>query len=176
MEVKTAIMVDQDINRAVTRIAHEIIENSGDLDNLVLVGVISRGVQIAERISKEIKRAENIKVPVGELDVALYRDDLSTKGSFVTVRETKIPGELTNKMVILVDDVLFHGRTIRAALDGLNDYGRPKAIRLAVLIDRGHRELPIHADYIGKRVPTSKFELVEVKLLETDGEDLVTLK
>jgi len=175
MDIKTVVMEEKEISRAIKRVAHEIIENIGKLESLVLIGIISRGVQIAERIAKEIKRAEKITVPVGQIDVSLYRDDLSTKGNYVTVRETKIPCDINDKYVVLVDDVLFHGRTIRAALDGVNDYGRPRVIRLAVLIDRGHRELPIHADFLGKRVPSSKYELVTVKLLETDGEDMVAI-
>ncbi|MFC1478125.1 bifunctional pyr operon transcriptional regulator/uracil phosphoribosyltransferase PyrR [Candidatus Margulisiibacteriota bacterium] len=176
METKAVVMDEKDIGRAIKRVAHEIIENTSRPKDLVLIGIISRGVQLAERIAKEIHKAEKVKVPVGRIDISLYRDDLSTKGSFVAVRETNIPCDITDKYIVLVDDVLFHGRTIRAAMDGLNDYGRPLATRLAVLIDRGHRELPIHADYIGKHVPTSKYELVEVKLFETDGEDKAVIK
>ncbi|MFA5927690.1 MAG: bifunctional pyr operon transcriptional regulator/uracil phosphoribosyltransferase PyrR [Candidatus Margulisiibacteriota bacterium] len=176
MDVKAVVMEDKDIHRAVKRIAHEIIETTGKLDTLILIGIISRGAQLAERLAREIKKAEKVVVPVGQIDISLYRDDLSTKGNLITIKETRIPCDITDKHVVLVDDVLFHGRTIRAAMDGLNDYGRPKTIRLAVLIDRGHRELPIHADFIGKSVPTSKYELVEVKLLETDGDDTVVIK
>ena len=176
MNANAVVMDEKEISRSMKRLAHEIIENVGDLKSLVLIGIISRGVQLAQRIAKEIKKAEAIKIPVGQIDIALYRDDLSTKGNYVTVRETNIPCDINDKVVVLVDDVLFHGRTIRAALDGLNDYGRPKITRLAVLIDRGHRELPIQADFVGKTIPSSKYELVEVKLLETDGDDMVIIK
>lgn len=175
MNIKATVMDEKEVQRAIKRIAHEIIENVGSLKQLVLIGIISRGVPLAERIAKEIQKAEKVKIPVGQIDISLYRDDLSSKGTSVTVRETKIPLDINEKIVVLVDDVLFHGRTIRAAMDGLNDYGRPRITRLAVLVDRGHRELPIHADFIGKRVPTSKYELVEVKLLEIDGEDTVVI-
>lgn len=170
-------VLDQDgIQRAITRIAHEILERNQGTQDLCLIGLRTRGVTLAERLKKQIKAVENKDVPLGLLDITLYRDDLGEIGARPQVRETEIPGDITGKTVVLVDDVLFTGRTIRAALDALIDFGRPRAIQLAVLIDRGHRELPIKADYIGKNIPTSKDEEVILHLLEKDGKDEALLR
>ena len=159
------------IERALARIAHEILERNQGMDHLTLVGIRSRGVFLAERLQKKLFEIEKKEIPLGILDITLYRDDLSEIGSKAELHETNIPFDLKGKIVILVDDVLFTGRTIRAALDGLIDFGRPKAIQLAVLVDRGHRELPIKADYVGKNVPTSLQDKVVIRLKETDGKD-----
>ena len=159
------------IERALARIAHEILERNQGLDLLTLVGVRSRGVFLAERLRKKLSEIEKKEIPVGILDITLYRDDLSEIGPKPELHETNIPFDLKGKIVILVDDVLFTGRTIRAALDGLIDFGRPRAIQLAVLVDRGHRELPIKADYVGKNVPTAFQDKIIIRLKETDGKD-----
>lgn len=173
---KAQILDEQGITRVLTRMAHEIIERNKGVADLTLVGIRSRGVFLAQRLGKKLKEIEGSKVPVGALDITLYRDDLfSTKGGQPVLRKTEIPFSLRDKKVILVDDVLFTGRTIRAALEGLIDFGRPRLIQLAVLIDRGHRELPIRADYVGKNVPTSLQEEIQVKLKEMDGEDRVLI-
>jgi pyrimidine operon attenuation protein/uracil phosphoribosyltransferase len=162
------------IKRTVTRLANEIAEKNKGANDVVLVGIRTRGVPLAKRIAQKLLEAEETSVPVGALDITLYRDDLTQIGPHPLVRRTEIPFSLDGKVVILVDDVLFTGRTIRAALDSIIDLGRPKAIRLAVLIDRGHRELPIHADYVGRVVPTKATENVKVNLSESDGtEDVV---
>jgi pyrimidine operon attenuation protein/uracil phosphoribosyltransferase len=163
------------IDRALTRIAHEILERDRDLDNLVLVGVRTRGVPLALRLQQKIADIEKREIPVGILDITLYRDDLTTVGPHAVLKETRIHFPIDGRKIVLVDDVLFTGRTIRAALDGLMDFGRPREIQLAVLVDRGHRELPIRADYAGKNVPTSLEEMVEVRLREEDGRDEVLL-
>lgn len=173
---KTVIMDTQGIRRALIRIAHEIIEKNKEVNDIVLVGIRTRGVPLAERLANEISNIEGKKVPVGILDITLYRDDLSTLSHQPIVRETEIAVDITGKKVILVDDVLFTGRTIRSALDALNDLGRPQVIQLAVLIDRGHRELPIRADYVGKNVPTSRKEIVSVCLADLDEIDQVVIK
>lgn len=173
---KKVIMDSIQIERALKRIAHQIVEHNMGFKNLVLVGILAGGRPLAERLAKYIFQSEGAKVPVGSLDVALYRDDLNTKGKYITVRPSEISFDINDKIVILVDDVLFHGRTIRAAMDGLSDYGRPALIQLVSLIDRGHRELPIHADYVGKKVPTSKEEKVAVNLFEINGTDEVVLE
>ncbi len=174
--VKKNVIMDADaMRRAIVRISHEIIEKNKGVENVVLVGIRTRGVPIAERIASAIERIENAKVPVGMLDITLYRDDLSTLAYNPIVHGTEIDIDLTGKVVILVDDVLYTGRTIRAALDAVIDMGRPKAIQLAVLIDRGHRELPIRADFAGKNVPTSHKEAVNVSLVEEDGVDEVAI-
>lgn len=174
--VKKNVIMDADaMRRAIVRISHEIIEKNKGVENVVLVGIRTRGVPIAERIANTIERIENAKVPVGMLDITLYRDDLSTLAYNPIVHGTEIGLDLTGKVVILVDDVLYTGRTIRAALDAIIDMGRPKAIQLAVLIDRGHRELPIRADFAGKNVPTSHKEAVNVSLAEEDGIDEVAI-
>ena len=173
---KTVLMDESAIRRALTRISHEILEKNKGMDDIVLVGIRTRGVPIAERIAKEIEKIEGKRPPVGILDITLYRDDLSTLGYQPEVHETQLPVDITGKDVILVDDVLYTGRTIRAALDALIDMGRPTTIQLAVLIDRGHRELPIRADYVGKNVPTSKHESVSVQLGATDGTERVVIR
>lgn len=171
---KAAIMDDEQMQRALRRIAHEIIERNGGSNSLVIVGIQRRGVQLAERIATAIGKIEDVDVPVGTLDITLYRDDLTTLGPQPRVGETRIPLDIRDRSVVLVDDVLYTGRTVRAALDELMmDFGRAKSIQLAVLIDRGHRELPIRADYVGKNVPTSKREIIKVQVNEIDGTDQV---
>ncbi len=172
---KAQILDSAGIQRAVTRIAHEVVERNNGTDGLVLVGLRSRGVDLARRIAKELKVIDGADVPVGALDVTLYRDDLDRVGSQPVVRKTEIPFSVNEKRVVLVDDVLYTGRTIRAALDSLIDLGRPRLIQLAVLVDRGHRELPIRADYVGKNVPTSRQEQIQVLLTEEDGVDKVLI-
>lgn len=173
---KTVIMDTQGIRRALIRIAHEIIEKNKEVSDIVLVGIRTRGVPLAERLADEIAHIEGKRVPVGVLDITLYRDDLSTLSHQPIVRQTEITVDITGKKIILVDDVLFTGRTIRSALDALNDFGRPQVIQLAVLIDRGHRELPIRADYVGKNVPTSRRESVSVYLADMDEIEQVVIK
>lgn len=173
---KTLILDADGMRRAISRIAHEIIEKNKGVENLVLVGIRRRGVPLAERLAKRIKEIENREVPMGVLDITLYRDDLTTVTHQPVLHKTDIPFAIEGKIVVLTDDVLYTGRTIRAALDALIDLGRPKAIQLAVLVDRGHRELPIRADYVGKNVPTSGREIVSVHLNEVDGEDKVTIR
>jgi len=171
---KAAILDKEQMQRALRRIAHEIIEHNGGSDRLVIVGIQRRGVQLAERIAAAIEKIEDVEVPVGTLDITLYRDDLTTLGAQPRVGETRIPLDIRERNVVLVDDVLYTGRTVRAALDELMmDFGRAKSIQLAVLIDRGHRELPIRADYVGKNVPTSKREIIKVQVNEIDGADQV---
>lgn len=175
-ETTVLIMDEQAIRRALTRIAHEIIEKNKGVANVVLVGIRTRGVPLAERIAEEIEKIEGTKLPVGVLDITLYRDDLSTLSYQPIVRPTQMPTDITGKAIVLVDDVLYTGRTIRAALDALIDMGRPKVIQLAVLVDRGHRELPIRADYAGKNVPTSGREAVRVQIGDVDGADRVVIE
>jgi len=164
------VLTPDGIDRSLRRISHEILErNASNLDGLALVGVLTRGVPLARRISENIRLFEGIEVPVGSLDITLHRDDLS--GEEPKVRGSHVPFEVAGRTVVLVDDVLYTGRTARAAMDALLELGRPAAIRLAILVDRGHRELPIRADYVGKNVPTSREERVLVNLMETDGED-----
>ncbi len=170
------IMDSEKIDRSLSRIAHEILERNRESTNLVLIGIRTRGVFLAERLAGKVQSIEDRKVPLGILDITLYRDDLTTIGPQAVLKETKIPFPLDGKKVVLVDDVLFTGRTIRAALDGIIDFGRPEFIQLAVLVDRGHRELPIRADYVGINVPTKLEENVKVTLLEPDGVDAVTLE
>jgi pyrimidine operon attenuation protein / uracil phosphoribosyltransferase len=171
----STVMDARDVSRALTRIAHEILERNKGATDLLLLGIPSRGVPLARRIAARIASVEGLDVPVGSLDVTMYRDDLRMRPAR-TLMPTEIPsGGLEGKVVVLVDDVLFSGRTIRAALDAMNDVGRPKAVRLAVLVDRGHRELPIRADFVGKNLPTSLVEKVSVHLEEFDGEDSVTI-
>ncbi len=172
---KTSIMDEDGIRRALIRIAHEITEKNRGVDNVALVGIRTRGVPLAARIAEEIRRIENVEVPTGSLDITLYRDDLTTMGYNPVIHGTEIDFDVTGKHIVLVDDVLYTGRTIRAALDALIDMGRPKSIQLAVLIDRGHRELPIRADYAGKNVPTSRRETIEVALQEEGKTDEVIL-
>ena len=169
-------MDPRDISRALTRLAHEILERNKGASDLVLLGIPSRGVPLAQRIAAKIADVEGNAVPVGSLDVTMYRDDLRLKPAR-TLLPTQIPdGGIDDKTVVLVDDVLFSGRTIRAALDALNDVGRPRAVQLAVLVDRGHRELPIRADFVGKNLPTSLVERVRVALAGVDDEDAVTIE
>ncbi|MGB4504607.1 MAG: bifunctional pyr operon transcriptional regulator/uracil phosphoribosyltransferase PyrR [Syntrophaceticus sp.] len=172
---KVEIMNADDIRRVLTRIAHEILEKNAGTEDLTLIGIRRRGVPLAKRIAENIKEIEGTSVPLGILDITLYRDDLSQLDYHPLVRKTEVPFSITDKKVVLVDDVLFTGRTVRAALDALIDLGRPKIIQLAVLIDRGHRELPIRADFVGKNVPTSRRELIQVSLKEIDGEDKVII-
>ncbi len=173
---KTVIMDEQGIRRALIRIAHEIIENNKGIEDVVLVGIRTRGVPIAERLAAEIGKIEGRCLSVGILDITLYRDDLSTLSYQPIVHQTQIPVDISGKTIILVDDVLYTGRTVRAALDAVIDLGRPKVIQLAVLVDRGHRELPIRADYVGKNVPTSSKEVVGVQLMPVDQADKVVIK
>lgn len=172
---KNTIMDADGMRRAITRIAHEVIEKNKGVKDVVLVGIRTRGVPLAERLAEAINTIENVEMPVGMLDITMYRDDLSTLDYNPVVHGTEIDFDFTGKTVILVDDVLYTGRTIRAALDAIIDMGRPKAIQLAVLIDRGHRELPIRADYAGKNVPTARKEAIEVYLAEQDGADEVVI-
>ena len=168
---KITIMDMEAIRRALTRIAHEIVERNKGIEDIVLVGIRTRGVPMAERIQATIEQIEGKKPPLGILDITLYRDDLSTLSYQPIVHPTDLSVDVTGKNIVLVDDVLYTGRTIRAALDAIIDMGRPKNIQLAVLIDRGHRELPIRADFVGKSVPTSAKEIVSVQLAPTDGGD-----
>ncbi|MCK5032528.1 MAG: bifunctional pyr operon transcriptional regulator/uracil phosphoribosyltransferase PyrR [Calditrichia bacterium] len=172
---KAKLITSDDYKRIITRLAHEIIEKNRGIDDLVIIGLRTRGAFIADRILQKIKEIEGTDVPTGYLDVTLYRDDFRTRLKQPDVQVTNIPFQIDEKIIVLVDDVLFTGRTIRAALDALMDYGRPAKIMLAVLIDRGHRELPIKADFVGKNVPTSIGEEVRVKINEVDGEDCVNL-
>ncbi len=173
---KTVLMDSEGIRRALTRISHEIVEKNKGVENIVLVGIRTRGVPIAERLAGTIEAIEGKRPPVGVLDITLYRDDLSTLSYQPIVHPTELPVDISGKTIVLVDDVLYTGRTIRAALDALIDMGRPKTIQLAVLIDRGHRELPIRADFVGKNVPTSSREVVSVQLNKTDGSEKVVIK
>ena len=173
---KRTVLGSDDIRRAITRISHEILEQNRGVDNLLLLGIPTRGIQLAARIAEVIKDYSSTDVSVGSLDVTMYRDDLSDQPTRL-VGITNIPTSgVTGKAVVLVDDVLFSGRTIRAALDALNDHGRPSAVRLAVLVDRGHRQLPIRADYVGKNLPTALSERISVKLQEVDGVDEVVIE
>ncbi len=175
MREKATVMDTRQIDRALSRIAHEIVERNQGTDRLVLVGIRSRGVPLAETLANKIELFEGVRIPTGSVDITLYRDDLSQIAPNPVVQATELPFELENNVVVLVDDVLFTGRTIRAALDALIDYGRPRAIQLAVLIDRGHREFPIRADFVGKNVPTSLLEVIKVHCKEIDGDDSVTM-
>ncbi len=175
LKTKAQIMDEKAMNRALTRIAHEIIEKNKGISNVVLVGIQRRGVPLAQRLADRIREYENIDVPVGILDITLYRDDLSTLAEQPVLNSTDIPFDINGKVVVMVDDVLYTGRTARAAMDALIDMGRPTAIQFAVLIDRGHRELPIRADYVGKNVPTSKNEVVNVQVIEFDHYNRVVI-
>jgi pyrimidine operon attenuation protein/uracil phosphoribosyltransferase len=170
------IMDADDLRRALTRIAHEIVERNGGIDGLVLVGVRSRGAPLAERLAALIEQHEGARPPVGSLDITFYRDDLTRLAHAPIVKRSDAMPEITGRTVVLVDDVLFTGRTVRAALDALTDHGRPAAVRLAVAVDRGHRELPIRADHVGKNLPTARDERVNVMVREIDGEDAVVLE
>lgn len=175
-KVKSLIMDEEKMNRALTRMAHEIIEKNRGVDDVVLVGIRTRGVPLAKRLRDKIKVIENVSVPLGELDITFYRDDLTTRSEGPVVQPGHVPFPVTGKVVVLVDDVLYTGRTMRAALDALMDMGRAQKVQAAVLVDRGHRELPIRADYVGKNVPTSGKELVAVELVEIDGKEQVVIK
>jgi pyrimidine operon attenuation protein/uracil phosphoribosyltransferase len=173
------VVMDADrIGRTLTRIAHEIVERNKGVDDLALVGVRTRGVHIARRLARALREITGEEIPTGALDITLYRDDLMRQavGPQPLVRRTEIPFSIDNRKILLVDDVLYTGRTTRAALDALIDFGRPKAIQLIVLVDRGHRELPIKADYVGKNLPTALYESVQVRLQECDGQDEVVLQ
>lgn len=175
MREKAQIMTEDEIRRALVRISHEIVERNRGVENLVIIGVARRGDHLARRIAKIIEEIENAKVPVGTIDITLYRDDLNLFERKPTLSKTDIPFDIDGKQVILVDDVLHKGRSARAAIDGLMDFGRPACIQLAVLIDRGHRELPIAADYVGKNIPTSRKEWIDVAIKEQDGVDRVAI-
>jgi pyrimidine operon attenuation protein / uracil phosphoribosyltransferase len=177
MNQKALVLDEQAIGRALTRIAHQIIEKNKGIEECVLVGIRTRGIFIAERLAAKIEEIEGNPIPVGELDITLYRDDLTkkTENQEPLVKGSHIPVPITDKKVILVDDVLYTGRTVRAGLDAIMDLGRPAAIQLAVLVDRGHRELPIRADYVGKNIPTSGIEKIVVELFEVDKVDQVSI-
>jgi pyrimidine operon attenuation protein/uracil phosphoribosyltransferase len=177
MSQKAVVLDEQAVRRALTRIAHEIIERNKGIENSVLVGIKTRGIHLAQRLAERIEQIEGKQIAIGELDITLYRDDLSkkTNDQEPLVKGSDIPVDVTNQKVILVDDVLYTGRTVRAAMDALVDIGRPANIQLAVLVDRGHRELPIRADYVGKNIPTSSSEKIVVELQEVDGQDQVTI-
>ena len=172
---KKIIMTPEDISRTLARIAHEIIERNKTIDHLILVGMRTRGVPLAKRLAANIEGFEKIKIPVGALDINLYRDDLSSLDLQPVVQRTDIPANIDGKSIVLVDDVLYTGRSTRAAMDALIDLGRPQSIQLAVLVDRGHREMPIRPDYVGKNVPSSRHEEIQVQLVETDGIDEVAI-
>ena len=173
---KAKLMDEKAIARAITRISHEIIEKNKGVEDVILIGVKTRGVPIANRIATRIEQIEGHKVATGEMDITLYRDDLKEIQEEPVINSTNIGTDINDKIVVLVDDVLYTGRTVRSALNALMDIGRPKSIQLAVLVDRGHRELPIRADYVGKNVPTSKQEIISVELLGVDGNDSVKIK
>lgn len=175
MHPKAVLMDEEAINRALTRIAHEIIEKNKGVEGMVLIGIQRRGVPLARAIAEKIKNAEGVEVPIGILDITLYRDDLSMLADVPQINGTDIPFSINDVKTVLVDDVIFTGRTVRAAIDAIMDAGRPKNIQLAVLVDRGHRELPIRPDYVGKNVPTALSELVQVQVREIDGEQAVLL-
>ncbi|WP_244853322.1 bifunctional pyr operon transcriptional regulator/uracil phosphoribosyltransferase PyrR [Ornithinibacillus bavariensis] len=174
---KTDLLDEQAINRALTRIAHEILEKNKGGDDLVIVGIKTRGAPLAKRLQEKIKKIEGVTIPIGELDITLYRDDLqmAVENDEPEILGANIPVDISNKKVILIDDVLYTGRTVRAAMDAVMDVGRPSLIQLAVLVDRGHRELPIRADYVGKNIPTSEKEIIVVQLNEVDQADLVSI-
>ena len=176
MSARGELLDAEDIRRALTRIAHEIIERDKGAAGLVLVGIANRGDHLARRLADEIERIEGSRVPVGVLDITFYRDDIGLRAEAPEVQETRIDVDITGRTVVLVDDVLFTGRTIRAAMDALTDFGRPSRIRLAVLVDRGHRELPIRADFVGKNVPTRRDDDVRVRVRELDGDDAVLVQ
>jgi len=177
MKKKTEILDQSAINRALTRIAHEILEKNKGGDDLVLVGIKTRGAPLAKRLQEKIKEIENLTLPIGVLDITLYRDDLkkATDSDEPEIKASDIPVDLTGKNVVLIDDVLYTGRTVRAAMDATMDIGRPAQVQLAVLVDRGHRELPIRADYVGKNIPTSEKEIVVVHVDEIDQADEVAI-
>lgn len=167
----TPYLGPDEMNRTLRRLGHEIIENNRGTDRLILVGLLSRGYPLAVRLAKAIEEFESVLVPVGSLDIGLYRDDVTRRGPAPRIRPSDIPADIDGSTIVLVDDVLFTGRSIRAAMDALLDFGRPAQVRLAVLIDRGHRELPIRPDFVGKNIPTALIQSVQVRLKEIDGED-----
>ncbi len=176
MAAARTVLDASDVRRAIRRIAHEILEGARGVDNLVLLGIPTRGVVLGQRIAADIAEIEGVEVPCGALDITLYRDDLQLR-QVRALEQTTIPTQgVDGRIIVLVDDVLYSGRTIRAALDALSDFGRPAAVRLAVMVDRGHRELPIRPDFVGKNLPTSQFEQVRVRFAETDGEDAVIIE
>lgn len=175
IKVKKELINSAAMERAITRIAHEILEKNKGTKDLILIGIRTRGVPLAKRLAARIKEIEGVEVQSGILDITLYRDDLSTVAKQPIVHRTEIPFDITGKKVVLVDDVLYTGRTVRAALDALIDLGRPEQIQLAIMIDRGHRELPIRADFVGKNIPTSHEEVIDVNFKETDEKDTVLL-
>ncbi len=170
------ILSAKELNKTINKIAKDITKDHSKIGDIVLLGIYTRGVPLSQRLKKELEILSKKTIPLGSLDITLYRDDLATVGPAPIVKGTDIKFDLTGKSVILVDDVLFTGRTVRAALDELADFGRPNRIQLAVLVDRGHRELPIHADYVGEKVKTERSQIISVKLKEIDGEDKVILK
>jgi len=170
------VMEPDDVRRALTRIAHEVLERDKGIADIVLVGIADRGDDLARRLAQEIRRIEGADVPVGVLDITFYRDDIGMRAEAPEVHETRIPFDVSGRTVVLVDDVLYTGRTIRSAMDALMDLGRPRKIQLAVLVDRGHRELPIRADFVGKNVPTSRADDVRVMVAEVDGQDGVVVE
>ena len=172
---KKILMTPEDIRRTLARIAHETIERNKAIEHLILVGMRTRGVPLAKRLAANIEDFEGLKIPVGALDITPYRDDLASLNRQPLVKRTDIPVNIDGKSIVLVDDVLYTGRSTRAAMDALIDLGRPQSIQLAVLVDRGHRELPIRADYVGKNIPSSRGEEIQVRLVETDGIDEVTI-
>jgi pyrimidine operon attenuation protein/uracil phosphoribosyltransferase len=174
--VTATVMAPDDIRRALTRIAHEILERDKGAADVVLVGIADRGDDLARRLAAEVSRIEGVEIPVGVLDITFYRDDIGLRAEAPEVHETRIGFDVSGKVVVLVDDVLYTGRTIRSAMDALMDLGRPHKIQLAVLVDRGHRELPIRADFVGKNVPTSRDDNVRVQVQELDGADAVTVR
>ena len=174
-----AVVMDADrVSRSITRMAHEIVERNRGVDDLAIIGIRARGVPIAMRLARELQALTGVSVPTGALDITLYRDDLMRQAVAPqpVIRLTDIPFSLDDRLILLVDDVLYTGRTIRAALDALIDFGRPRAIQLVALVDRGHRELPIRADYVGRNIPTSRRESVQVRLVEIDGRDEVEVE
>jgi pyrimidine operon attenuation protein/uracil phosphoribosyltransferase len=175
VELKSILLDDTAIKRTLTRVAHEIIEKNKGIENIILIGIKRRGVPIAERISLLIEQFEGIKVPVASVDITLYRDDLISLNEQPVLNNPELGIDVKGKKIILVDDVLYTGRTARAAIDAIIDKGRPQMIQLAVLVDRGHRELPIRADYVGKNIPTSGKEMISVQLCEIDGKDSVSI-
>lgn len=177
MQLERVLLDEQAIRRALTRVSHEIIERNKGVEDCVLVGIKTRGIYIANRLAENIKRIEGNAIPIGEVDITMYRDDLSHNNNSQEpeLHGAVLPGDITGKTVILVDDVLYTGRTVRAAMDAMMDSGRPAQIQLAVLVDRGHRELPVRPDYIGKNVPTSREEIIAVNMAEEDGEDQVSI-
>jgi pyrimidine operon attenuation protein/uracil phosphoribosyltransferase len=174
VKIKSEVIDEEGIRRALTRIAHEILEKNKGADNLALVGIRNRGLYLARRLAEKIEEFEGVKVPVGSLDITFYRDDVAIKPQ-PEVYETELLFDVNGKTIVLIDDVLYTGRTVRAAMDAIMDYGRPAKIQLAVMIDRGHRELPIRADYVGKNIPTSRKEKVQVEVKEVDGRDAVVI-